>query len=155
MSLTAPPVRQFAYAIFASKNLDDPSFLAEAIGGNLAAIGHIYTNGANQLVIDFGVSNGIPVTVFPLCGSTLPTSTHLILEKVDAAYLIADESSKSAAQIKDMCEKKGVVFKWLAFEPVTHWKAKVCRAQEILSALPKELLEEEWVETLAQLRKVL
>lgn len=155
MSLTAPPVKQFAYAIFASKNFDDPDFLAEQIGGNLAAIGHVYTNGANQFVIDFAAGNGIPVTIFPLRGSSLPASTHQILEKVDAAYIVADDASKSAAQIKETCEKKGIGHKWLTFEPITHWKTKVLRAQEILAALPKGDLDESWKGVIEALRKAL
>lgn len=135
MSLTTPaPVKRFNYAIFASRNLDDPAFLGEQIGGNLVNIGHIFTNGANQLVEQFARENGITCTVAPLQGSNLFTSTHTILEQVDAAYIVADESSHSAAQIKEMCEKKAVGYKLLPFEPITHWRTKVLRAQEILAA---------------------
>ncbi len=154
MSLTPATPKQFRYAILSAKNFDDPSFLAEQIGGNVANIGHIYTNGANRLVEDYARSNGIPCTVYPLEGSNLLTSTHLILNESDAAYIIEAEGSKSAGQIKTMCEEKGIGYKLFPFEPCSHWKLKVCRAQEILAALPEEL-ENEWAGTVAALRKVL
>ncbi len=135
MSLTPAAPKQFAYAILSAKNFDDLSFLAEQIGANLANIGHIYTNGANRLVEDFARSNGIPCTVYPLEGSNLLTSTHLILNEADAAYIIEAEGSKSAGQIKALCEEKGVAFKLFPFEPCSHWKLKVLRAQEILGGV--------------------
>ncbi len=154
MSLAAPIVKQFSYAIFASKNLDDPQFLPDQLGGNLSSIAHIYTNGANRLVEDFAREHGIPCTIHPLQGSNLLTSTHAILAVVDAAYIVADDASKSAGQIREMCESKGVPYKLFPFEPASHWKLKVCRAQEILAALPKEL-EDEWAGTVGALRKAL
>ncbi len=138
MSLTPAAPKQFRYAILSAKNFDDPSFLAEQIGGNLANIGHIYTNGANRLVEDFARSNGIPCTVYPLEGSNLLTSTHLILNEADAAYIIEAEGSKSAGQIKALCEEKGVAFKLFPFEPCSHWKMKVLRVQEILAAADED-----------------
>ncbi|MFA6432924.1 MAG: hypothetical protein WCV82_03900 [Candidatus Paceibacterota bacterium] len=156
MSLTAPqPVKQFSYAIFAPKNLDDPDFLPDQIGANLPAIGHIYTNGASQMVEAFARENGIPCTTFPLCHSNLLTSTNLIMEKVDAAYVVASAESKSAAQIIGLLDKRGIGYKVLPFEASTHWKEKVLRAQEILAALPKGELDENWKTTIEALRKAL
>lgn len=146
--------KRFRYAVFASKNLDDPQFLPDQLGTNLPSIGHIYTNGANRLVEDFAREHGIPCTTHPLQSSNLLTSTNAILAEVDAAYIVADDASKSAGQIREMCESKGVPYKLFPFEPVTHWKLKVCRAQEILAALPEEL-ENEWAGTVAALRKAL
>lgn len=154
MSLTPAAPKQFRYAILSAKNFDDPSFLAEQIGANLANIGHIYTNGANRLVEDFARENGIPCTVYPIQGSNLLTSTHLILNAVDAAYIIDAEGSKSAGQIKAMCEEKGVGYKLFPFEPCSHWKLKVCRAQEILAAAD-EKDQESVLAAYVALRKVL
>jgi len=154
MSLSAPvPIKQFAIAILASTSLEDPEFIPFLVAEHLPAISHIYTNGANDLVMRFAASHGIPVTIHPLTGGkSLPQSTSQILENVKFAYIIADESSKSAPQIIAACEKNGVKHKLVRFDPVDYWRLKCCKISELIQAIPKEdVLNNVWLKSISKI----
>ncbi len=140
MSLaTVTPIPQFALGIIASKTLDDAQFIPDLIGANVAAISHIYTNGANPLVAQYAQDHGIPNTVYPLTGgSNHLTSTGLIAEKVVKVYLIADGQSKSATQVEEVCKQKGVTCRRFGYEAAAHWREKVCKTAEILAGMTDE-----------------
>lgn len=142
MSLsTQESPKTYPIAILAAKNLDDPSFLEEQIGGSLSSISHIYTNGANSLVGKYASDSGLPHTVFPLTHSNLLKSTGLILEQVKFVYIISTPDSKSTKQIEEMCKKKGTKYRVINYEPYTHWAEKVVKVSEILTCMTKEDLE--------------
>lgn len=142
MSLSAPvKPDQFAIAILASTSLEDPILIPSLLGENLAAVSHIYTNGANPLVARFAAEHGIAFTIHPLTGgSSLPASTNAILdtENLAFAYVIVDEGSKSGKLVVDACEKKGIEHKVIRFDPVDYWRGQVCKVREILDAATKD-----------------
>jgi hypothetical protein len=143
MSLTTAPAapKQFRLGIVASKGVDDPDFLADLVGPNVAVVSHIYTNGANRLVSCFAASEGIPCTVFPLTGRSLPWSTGMILDNVDFVYIISSPDSKSTTQVEADCIKRKVKYKMIPYTPFEHWKGKVSKVAEILYTTPKEVIE--------------
>jgi hypothetical protein len=144
MSLTTTvPVKQYRIGIICSKALDDPDFLPELVGPHLAAISHVYSNGANDLVAAFAASHGLPLTTFPLTGGrSLPWSLSQILgSELDFVYIVADPSSKSAASAVEACVKREIKHKVIPFSPYMHYAEKVGKTAEILSAVPKEEIE--------------
>lgn len=142
MSLTTTePAKTFRVGIVASRALDDPDFLHELIIPHLAAISHLYTNGANPLVSALAAAHGLPLTTFPLTGGRcLPWSTGMILDNVDFVYIIADPSSKSAGQVIEACESRKVKHRLISYTPYSHWAEKVGKVSAVLAALsPDEL----------------
>jgi hypothetical protein len=140
--MSKPVVKQHRVAILASTSLEDPTLISSLpalLPENLAAVSHIVTNGANELVTQFAALNGVPFSVYPLTGGgSLPGSTAQVLETADLVYLIHDECSKSAGLILEACKKKEAKYKVIRFDPVDYWKLKACRAKEILDAASKE-----------------
>lgn len=139
MSLQSPKL--FNLGILASKGFDDPDFINELTLEHLGSIGHIFTNGANKLVTDFAQQNGIPFTVFPLIGRSLPWSTSQILDHVEFVYIIASPESKSANQIQVDCVKRHIKHRVVPYDPFTHWQEKLGKVAEILSATTREEIE--------------
>ena len=142
LTTTPPPPPQYAIGIICSKALDDPDVLPELIGPHLAAISHVYGNGANKLVADFAASHGLILTTFPLTGGrSLPWSTSLILDHSDFVYIVADPSSKSAISAAEACVKREVKHRVIPFSPYMHYAEKMGKVAEILSAISKEEIE--------------
>lgn len=146
----AKPLHQWRLGIVAAKDFDSRDFLEDLIGGNLGAISHVYTNGANQLVVDFAIANGLPITIYPIAGGRgLPASTCDILANSDFVYIIATPESKSAATIKAGCEARKLRHKLVSYESITHWREKVGKVAEILAAMPEEERQaNEWAEAI-------
>ena len=140
MSLTTVP-KQFCLGIIAAKGFDNASFLPERLGPHVEQIAHVYTNGVNPLVTAFCIEHGIVYTVFPVTGGKTLSSNNLIADNSDKVYIIGTPESSNTKNIVETCEKKGVKHEIFTFEPIAPWKEKVCRAQEVLSALPKEEID--------------
>lgn len=137
-----PPIKQFPVGIISAKNLDDPDYLEKIIGPHIAQISHIYTNSANRLVLDFGFANGIPVTAFPITGErNLLWSIARIAENSKFVYIVATADSKSAQHAKEILDQKSIKYKLFEYEPCNHWKEKVCKIEEVISALAPEDVE--------------
>lgn len=138
MSLSTPP-RAYKLGIIAARNLDDPDFLPELLNDKAAQVSHLYTNGANPFVPAYAACHGLPCTIFPLTGgSCLPKSTTLILDNSDFVYVIGSVDSKSAGYAASECHRRGIRFKLLDYEPVSHWRAKLGKVAEILAATTAE-----------------
>lgn len=138
----------WSLAVFAASDFDDRALLEDLLVPNLTAIRHINTNGANALVTSFALAKGIPHTVYPIGSRGLPASTRDILDVSDFAYIFATPDSRSAAQIATLCEKRAgnaeVSFGWrrIDHDPISHWRQKVCKAQEILACLSRDELKD-------------
>ncbi len=147
MSIAPPPPSQYTIGVIAAKTLDDAEYLNDLLGEKVANIAHVYTNGANPLVVDFARENGIPCTVYPInAGRGLPWSNDQIISVSQFVYVIGSEESKSAGQALVQCEREKerrptFRHKLLQFEAINHWRSKVCRAAEILDAQEKDAIE--------------
>lgn len=153
MSLSTA-LKQYSLGLICAKNLDDRDFLSELIGGNVSLVSHIYTNGANPLVLDYAQAHGIPYTTFPLTGGrSLPWSNSEVISHSDFIYVVATPDSKSAGAAIAECVKQKKKHRLISYEPINHWRGKVCKIQEILDAMPREDLQaNEWT---AAMMKVL
>jgi hypothetical protein len=154
MSLVNKEAATFNLGIIASKNLDDPEFLNDLLGEKLDKIGHLFLNGANSLVTDFARENGVTYTVFPINKRSLPWSNSRIIESSDFVFIIASDESKSAKSAEEECQKRAAkeginnlglkrkfAYKVVGFEPISHWRDKICKISEVLAATTKEDLE--------------
>lgn len=153
MSLVNKEAVTFNLGVIASKNLDDGEFLNNLLGEKLDKIGHLFLNGANSLVTDFARENGVTYTVFPINKKSLPWSNSRIIESSDFIFIIASDDSKSAKSAEEECKKRvekeagnqaikrKFAYKVVMFEPISHWRDKVCRISEVLTATTKEDLE--------------
>lgn len=160
MSLSTPtPPKRYGYGIIPSKSFDAPDLLEDLFIDKLDSVGHIYTNGASDLVARFAAAHGFPYTVFPLTGGKgLLWSTDCIIERADRVYVIASEESKSAAQVMQICAKRAsedekFKYKLIPFEAVSHWKDIVFSSKEILHAATRDEIDKNPV--LKSLAKVL
>lgn len=155
---TTEPIRQYNLGIIAARNLDNSDFLSDLIGKNIPSIAHIYTNGANFLILDFSRENGISYTVFPINCRSILWSNAKIIESSDFVYIIGDEDSKSAKIAQEACEKHKAknpkfVYKTIKFDPISPWKQKIIEITEIVNMIPAEDLDKN--EALKAIAKVL
>lgn len=146
------PPKQYPVGIVASKSLDDPAFIGDLIGGNVAAISHLYSNGANPLVATFAADHGIPHTIFPLTGGrSFPWALSQILDHVQFVYIIGDERSHGSEQAAAACLKRDIKHKEATYEAVDNWRGKVGKVAEILEVIPKEdVAANEWAKAIAK-----
>jgi hypothetical protein len=156
--INTPPVPQYSLGILAAKDFDSRDLLDDLLAAKVETIQHLYTNGANALVTDFAMRSGIPFTVYPVSGGKgLPWSTREVVEASEVVLIIATPESKSAAQIVKACREREArlkagaqrqldageavtTFKWreIPYEPISHWREKVCQVEEALAALTEE-----------------
>lgn len=147
MSLLNPPSK-LNVGIIASKNFDDPDFLEDLFFGKIDKIGHINTNGANYLILDFARENGIIYTVYPINCRSLPWSNSRIIESSDFVFIISNENSKSARLAEEECKKeksknkRNFNYKIVSFNPVENWKAKVEKIKQITDSFTDEQLNQ-------------
>lgn len=145
LSTNAPT---FRLGILASKDFDSPQLLEDLFGAKRDQIAHVYTNGANDLITSFARSHGIPFTVYPVAGGRgLPASTRDIVDASEVVVIIASPESKSAEQIAEACAAKAArdeTFTWRVhpFEPINHWREKVCKVAEILACMQTDELKD-------------
>lgn len=136
--MTTPPAK-FKLGIIAAKTFDDAEFLEEKLGPHLGKLGQLFTNGVNKTVMDFALANGVVHTVFPIhAGNTAPWSNSRIIENSDKVYILSTPNSHNSVKAKTECERQGKPYEVFEFEPLLHWKEKVCQVQEILESLPKD-----------------
>jgi len=146
MSLS-PLVVTYALGILAAKDFDNPQMLDDLLGAKLKSIAHLYTNGANPLVTQFALENGLSYTVFPInAGRGLPLSTRQVVEASEVVLIIATPKSHSTKQIANECNErsdKDPAFKWrtIEYEPVTYWREKVGRVAEFIGNMDKDEIE--------------
>lgn len=147
MSIAPEAPRLFNLGLVCAKTMDDAEYLNDLLGEKVPHIGHLYTSGANDLVVAWARENGIVCTVYPInAGRGLPWSNSRIIEASDFVYVIGSEESKSAGQAVLQCEREkerrpAFKHRLVAFEAINHWRAKVCRASEILDAQDKDAIE--------------
>jgi hypothetical protein len=132
MSLSNPP-NKFNLGIIAAKNLDDPEFLDNLLSKNLDKIAHIYTNGANQIVLDYARENGVICTIYPINSRCVQWSNSKIMEASDFVFLISNEESKSTKLAQEECEKevsknkRKFSYRMVFFDPVSNLKSKIAK----------------------------
>lgn len=146
MSLTSSPlvpsIPQFPVAIICSKSLDNAAFIPDLVGANVAAISHLYSNGANPLVAQFAADHGIPHTIFPLTGGrSFPWALTQILEHAQFVYVIGDQHSHGSEQAIQACIAKGIQFKEVVYDSVAHWKEEMVKMQEQTDKMRVEVAE--------------
>ena len=154
MSLeTVTPIKQHRLGIVAAKNLDDSGFLEELLGENISVISHINTNGANQEVVNFARDHGIPCTIYPLIGRSLPWSNARILDNSDFVYIIGTTESKSAGQTVAECKLRKIKHRLIHFDSCAHWRDKVQAIGGVLAAFTAEDIEKSkaWIDQLKAL----
>ena len=139
MSLLAPE-KKFRIGIICAKGFDDPDWLPGKFGPHLEQIAAVYSNGVNSLVLEFCQTNGLIYTVFPIT-RTAPWSNSRIIENADKVYILSTPSSHNTELAKKECERQGKPFEVVEVEPVTAWRLKVGKVQEILAAGSKEDFE--------------
>ena len=156
MSINAEPAVKWSLGILASKDFDSPQLLEDLLLGKTELIKHVYTNGANPLVITFAQHHGIPLTIYPVHGGRgLPLSTREVVDASDFVFVVSTPESKSAEQIVKACQVKETLvpaFKWrlVQYDPFTNWREKVGKIEEIMDAMPKdEIAANEWTKAVA------
>lgn len=154
MSLsTTPTVQQYALAVLASKDFDSRDLLDDTLGPKLAQIRQLLTNGANGLVCEWALTNGVPYSVIPIQGRGLPASTRDIVDAAEVVLIIASAGSKSAGQVAAICvakAKRDAAFKWRqqVYEPIDYWRGKVGKVSEIMACLNRdELAANAWAQS--------
>lgn len=113
--MSISPARKFRIGIIASKSFDSPNWFEKRFTPNVDKISHLYTNGVNQLVIDFAKSAGLACTIYPIKGNSAPWSNSRIIENSDKVYILATPDSHNSQQAKSECEKQGVKFEVVEF----------------------------------------
>lgn len=150
MSLT-PVTTQYRIGLIAATSFDNQDFFADRFGSNLDKISHVYTNGANQLVIDFCRLSGLVCTIFPVNKNSVVWSNSRIIENSDKVYILGTPSSHNTPLAKAECEKQKRKFEVIEHEPVEFWREKVMKTREIMECMSKEdAAESQWVKAIAK-----
>lgn len=137
MSLTTIPERKFRIGIIMSKSFDDSDWLPNKLAAHADQILTVSTNGVNSLVAEFCQAHGIVYTVYPVSRNTL-WSNGRIVENSDKIYILGTPESHNSILAKQECEKQNKKFEVVEREQIAVWKEKVCKAQEVLAAIPEE-----------------
>lgn len=147
MSLSNPPSK-FNLGVIAAKNLDDPEFLDNLLSKNIDRIAHIYTNGANQLVINYARENGIICTIYPINSRCIQWSNSKIMESSDFVFLISNEDSKSTKLAEEECEKevaknkRKFSYRVVCFDPVSNIKNKLAKIKEVIDTMKEDEVDQ-------------
>ena len=84
---------------------------------------------------------GCPAPPSPSLGVAPSRGPRPILDNSTFVYIIADPSSKSAAQAVEACVKREIKHRVIPFSPYMHYAEKVGKVAEILAAVTKEEID--------------